>query len=137
MSFRNRSSSTGRGSRRSPGDVNAVAGSCSRRVLLALPLLPLAFVAIAQNRTLDAPRSAGTVGERFDGFAVVRDPALATTLNPTVETVNAERLKVYAQRATAEGVPVDQIGRIYAAEIFRSAPAGTWFLQESGQWVRK
>jgi hypothetical protein len=34
-------------------------------------------------------------------------------------------------------VPVDQIGRVYAAEIFRNAPAGTWFLRDDGQWTRK
>jgi len=113
----------------------------SRRGLLALavilPLMPLSVAAFAQGRTLDAPRSAGTVGERYDGYAVVRDTANAATLGPLVDQVNAERRKLYAQRAAADGVPVDQIGRVYAGEIFKSAPAGTWFLQESGQWTRK
>jgi uncharacterized protein YdbL (DUF1318 family) len=109
----------------------------SRRLVLALPLALLAAGAFAQSRMLDGPRRAGTVGERYDGYAVVRDPASAATLGPLVEQVNAERRKVYAQRAATDGVPVDQIGRIYAAEIFKSAPAGTWFLQESGQWVQK
>lgn len=110
----------------------------SRRSLLALALLvPLSAVAFAQSRTLDAPRSAGTVGERYDGYAVVRDPANAASLGPPVDQVNAERRKLYAQRAATDGVPVDQIGRVYAGEIFKSAPAGTWFLPESGQWTRK
>jgi len=113
----------------------------ARRVVLALSLALLlsavGLAAVAQNRTLDAPRSAGTVGERYDGYAVVRDPAQAASLAPVVDQVNAERRKIYAQRAAADGVPIDQIGRIYAAEILKSAPAGTWFLQESGQWVRK
>ena len=81
---------------------------------LALLVAPIGM-AIAQNRTLDAPRSAGTVGERYDGYAVVRDPAQAASLAPVV----------------------DQVGRVYAAEILKSAPSGTWFLQESGQWTRK
>ena len=113
----------------------------ARRVVLALSLALLlsavGLAAVAQNRTLDAPRSAGTVGERYDGYAVVRDPAQAATLAPVVDQVNAERRKLYTQRAASDGVPVDQIGRIYAAEILKSAPAGTWFLQESGQWTRK
>ena len=54
-----------------------------------------------------------------------------------VEQVNAERRRVYAERAQTEKVPVEQVGRVYAGEIFRSAPAGTWFLKEDGQWVRK
>lgn len=113
----------------------------ARRVVLALSLALLlsavGLAAVAQNRTLDAPRSAGTVGERYDGYAVVRDPAQAASLAPVVDQVNAERRKIYAQRAAADGVPIDQIGRIYAGEILKSAPSGTWFLQESGQWVRK
>jgi uncharacterized protein len=115
--------------------------SPSRRVVLALSLAlllaPVGVEAIAQNRTLDAPRSAGTVGERYDGYAVLRDPAQAATLAPVVAQVNAERRQLYAQRAASDGVPIDQIGRVYAAEILKSAPAGTWFLQESGQWVKK
>ena len=105
----------------------------SRRALLALPLVLLAAGAAAQARMLDAPRAAGTVGERFDGFAVARDSSAAAL----VEQVNAERRKVYADRAKTDGVPADQVGRVYAQEIFKSAPAGTWFQQESGQWTRK
>ena len=90
---------------------------------------------MAQSRVLDGPRAAGTVGERFDGYAMVRDPSQLQALTPMVNQVNAERRQVYQQRATAERVPVDQIGRVYAAEIFKSAPAGTYFLQELGQWT--
>jgi uncharacterized protein YdbL (DUF1318 family) len=109
----------------------------SRRLVLAMLLTVAAGGARAQSRTLDAPRSAGTVGERYDGYAVVRDPTQVASLAPLVAQVNAERRQLYAQRAASDGVPVDQIGRIYAAEILKSAPAGTWFLQESGQWTRK
>ncbi len=68
----------------------------TRRLILALPLLLVATLALAQSRVLDAPRAAGTVGERFDGFAVVRDAAQAGTLTPLVNQVNAERRKVYS-----------------------------------------
>lgn len=111
--------------------------SVSRRILLAglLSLVPLG--AVAQDRVLDAPRAAGTVGERYDGYAVVRDQSRAASVAQLVERVNAERRKIYADRAAAERVPIDQIGRVYATQIFKSAPPGTWFLQESGQWIRK
>lgn len=91
----------------------------------------------AQGQILDGPRAAGTVGERYDGYAVVRTQEDAVTLAPLVGSVNAERRKVYAERAHKENVPIEQIGRVYAAEIFRAAPAGTWFLKENGQWTRK
>src|SRR5260221_7910637 len=80
---------------------------------LALLLAPIGSAAIAQNRTLDAPRSAGTVGERYDGYAVVRDPAQAASLAPVVDQVNGERPKIHGQRSPAYGVPIDQISRNY------------------------
>jgi uncharacterized protein YdbL (DUF1318 family) len=106
-------------------------------LLILLAVAAGAPAAWAQSRALDAPRAAGTVGERYDGYAVVRDQRSAGTLGVIVEQVNAERRKVYAERAQRENVAVDQVARVYAGEIFRSAPAGTWFLKEDGQWIRK
>jgi uncharacterized protein YdbL (DUF1318 family) len=106
-------------------------------IAAALFVFAGATAALAQSQILDAPRRAGTIGERFDGYAVVRSQAESVTLAPLVGSVNAERRKVYAERALAENVPADQIGRVYATEIFRNAPAGTWFLREDGQWTRK
>lgn len=90
----------------------------------------------AQSRLLDAPRAAGTVGERFDGYAAAREGASADVVK-LVEQVNAERRAVYTQRAATDKVPVEAIGKIYALEILKSAPAKTWFLSESGQWSQK
>jgi uncharacterized protein YdbL (DUF1318 family) len=106
--------------------------------LLALSLCLFRFTADAnaESRLLDAPRAAGTVGERFDGYAVARGTPTAD-LAALIAKVNAERQAIYQQRAAAEKVPVDAIGRIYAAEIMKSAPAGTWFLSESGNWTQK
>ena len=86
---------------------------------------------------MDAPRAAGLVGERFDGYAVVRDPSVSTEIHDIVRQVNSERQKIYEQRAATEGASVNQVGRIYAQEIIRSAPAGIYILQENGNWVQK
>jgi len=119
--------------------------SPSRRALLLMSLATLASLgaaglargALAQSaRLLDAPRVAGTVGERFDGYAVARG-AMPPDLAKLIDQVNAERRAVYAERAKSTGAPIDAIGKIYAAEIFKSAPPGTWFLGEDGQWKRK
>jgi uncharacterized protein YdbL (DUF1318 family) len=112
-----------------------------RRTLFALlvsllALAPLA-AALAQGRPLDAPRAAGQVAERFDGFAVVRDAGAPAPIKALVDQTNAERHTLYQQRATADGATPDAVGKIYAQEIMKAAPAGTWFQQESGQWVKK
>jgi len=103
---------------------------------LGLALLGLSPAAQAQVRPLDAPRAAGTVGERFDGYAVTRG-TVTPEITALVDKVNAERKALYAERAKAEGVAILDIGKIYAAEIIKSAPAGTWFLSEAGEWKQK
>ena len=40
-------------------------------------------------------------------------------------------------RAKNQGAPVEEVGKVYALEISQKAPAGTWFLGENGNWVRK
>jgi len=120
-----------------------VAAGFGRRRLIALALAGVLMCALgmdagaqSQTRLLDAPRAAGIVGERYDGFAVVRGAA-SPDIVALVDSVNAERRTVYAQRAAAERAPIEAVGKIYAAEIIKSAPPGTWFLSEAGQWTRK
>ena len=111
----------------------------ARRLVLVAALLALFWAAPlwAQSaRLLDAPRAAGIVGERYDGFAQIRGAA-TPDVQKLVDQVNAERRQLYQQRAAAEHAPADAIGKIYAQQILQSAPAGTWFLNENGQWVKK
>ena len=114
----------------------------TRRRLATIALATGALLAVAptltyaQARPLDAPRAAGQVGERWDGMAVVRGAAPADVA-ALVASSNAERKKIYTDRAATDHVSADAIGRIYAAEISKSAPAGTWFLSEAGQWTKK
>lgn len=85
---------------------------------------------------LDAPRVAGTVGERYDGLAVARGGASAE-VKALVTKTNAERRKVYDKRASAEGVAATEVGKVYAIEIMRNAPKGTWVQKENGSWSQK
>lgn len=106
-----------------------------RRLLAALVLV-LAFpLGAAQAQSLDTLRASGAVGEKYDGYAVVRDAAAGA--GAVVDDVNAKRRQIYAQRAAEQGVPVDQVGRVYAEEILRKAKTGWWFLSESGAWSQK
>jgi len=87
--------------------------------------------ALAQS--LDQLRASGAVGERFDGYA----QALQSSAAGTVNQVNAKRRQIYAKRAASEGVSSDQIGQVYAKQIFSKAPPGTKFLQQNGAWITK
>jgi hypothetical protein len=111
------------------------------RKRLAFPLVFLAAAVLALGlgaapvaaQSLDELRASGAVGERYDGLAVARDASAAAA----VAQINAKRQEIYAQRATAEGVPADQVGRVYAQEILQKAPAGTWFLAPDNTWKQK
>jgi uncharacterized protein YdbL (DUF1318 family) len=98
-------------------------------VILALGLSAPSVLA----QSLDELRASGAVGERYDGYA----QALQSSAAGVVEQVNAKRRQIYSQRASQEGVSADQIGRVYAQQIFAKAPRGTKFLQENGSWITK
>ena len=98
----------------------------------ALVLLPASIRAASK---LDELRTSGAIGERFDGFLMVRGGG--GDAKSTVQKVNGQRRKIYEKRAKSAGVSVDQIGRVYAEEIMEDAPKGTYFLKEDGQWVKK
>lgn len=111
-----------------------------RRILTALAafLFAAAFaVPPAAAQTLDALRKSGVVGERYDGLLMLRDSNASGDVRKLVKSVNAKRTAIYKKRAQQEGVPVDQVGRVYAQEIFQKAPRGTWFLGENGRWTQK
>jgi len=87
----------------------------------------------ARAQSLNDLRASGAVGEGFDGFARAR----AGSARSTVDAVNDKRKVIYAARAKEKGTAAAQVGRVYAKQIMGKAPAGTWFLQESGSWVQK
>jgi hypothetical protein len=93
--------------------------------------------AAAQSRPLDGPRAAGVIGERFDGYTVLRDQSAPADIRQLVETTNAERRDVYEKRAKATNAPVEEVGKVYAEQIMQQAPDGTWFLGPDGNWTQK
>ncbi|MBO6826233.1 MAG: YdbL family protein [Sneathiella sp.] len=82
---------------------------------------------------LDDLRVSGAVGEAYDGYARAR----AESASEFVKSINAQRRKIYIERARKQGVSVDQIGQIYAGQIKKKVPSGTWLLSSDGQWSQK
>lgn len=91
----------------------------------------------AQAKPLDAPRAAGQIGERYDGYVVLRDKNAPQSVKNLVAQTNAQRKALYEKRAKEDKVPVSAIGKIYAEQIIKSAPKGTYFLDSSGKWTRR
>ena len=70
-----------------------------------------------------------------DDFALKVD-AHRAQVRALVDEVNEKRRQIYEKRAADQNVPVDQVGRVYAEQIFRDAAEGVWFLTESGNWIQ-
>jgi uncharacterized protein YdbL (DUF1318 family) len=109
-----------------------------RATALFLTILALTLTlsgAPGQAQSLDALRQSGAIGERYDGYVAVRQnvPGAASV----AAQVNAERRRIYEQRARQQNISPAQVGMVYAQQIVGSAPAGTWFLDQSGTWRRK
>ncbi|WP_121118042.1 YdbL family protein [Croceibacterium ferulae] len=107
--------------------------------LAALAGLALAAPASAQrDPAYEAARSAGTVGERTDGYlaAIGGDGAL----RKMVDDINIRRRAIYARRAQAEGATMEEysftagciaIGRTRPGEKYQ-APDGSWQTRGNG-----
>jgi uncharacterized protein YdbL (DUF1318 family) len=91
----------------------------------------LSFNALAQSA--EDLRATGAAGERWDGYLEARD----SSASAAVEKINAERRKVYQQRAGQQGVSAEDVGKVYAKQIFTKLPSGSWFKQANGSWVQK
>ena len=106
-------------------------------IMVALPVAAAAalFPVAAGAQSLNELRASGAVGEGYDGLARVRKAGGGA--QSVVDAVNAKRRAIYAERAKEQGTTADQVGRVYARQILTKAPAGTWFLKESEEWVRK
>jgi len=90
--------------------------------------------ALAQS--LDAARTSGMLGERYDGYAVARDNA-TPAVRQLVNQVNRQRAAIYAKRAAEQKTSPTEVGKLYAGKIVAQAPRGTWILHASGAWTRK
>lgn len=97
--------------------------------------LSAAFIAMpsAHADQLNDLRLSGAVGEAFDGYARARKESA----KDFVISVNKQRRSIYVKRAKKQGVSAGQVGRVYAGQIAKKAPAGTWFLREDGEWEQK
>ena len=103
-------------------------------LLLALAMV---FSAPALADALDDARAAGLVGERPDGLvAPVSGSAPANVLS-LVQSVNAQRMEKYQQISAQKGVPVEQVGAITGEKIIAKLKPGWYYMDASGNWVKK
>ena len=106
-------------------------------LVAALILASGAGMSPANAGPLDDFRNAGVIGERFDGYLEVRDPAAGADARALIREVNERRRVVYTKRASAEGVSPEAVGLVYGQRIAADMPRGVWIKSESGGWAQK
>ena len=99
-------------------------------IVLSMAAMP------AMANSLDDFRKSGAIIERFDGL-VEAAPSAPSAAKAMVNSVNAKRRKLYNDRAKQQGVPVSEVAKVYAQQIFANAPKGTRFRRADGSIVRK
>lgn len=80
-------------------------------------------------------RANGAIGERHDGYTVLRNSAPGAA--EVVAQVNAQRRKIYQTRAAQQEISAAAVGAVYASQIFANASPGTWFRSSNGAWRQK
>jgi uncharacterized protein YdbL (DUF1318 family) len=103
--------------------------------MMTIVVFLLASGITAWAASLQDLRASGALGESTSGYAVARDPSATAE----VASINEKRKAVYASKAeaAAQGVSIDQVGKVYAKEIFKKVPAGTWIQNQQGEWLKK
>jgi uncharacterized protein YdbL (DUF1318 family) len=106
-------------------------------VAASVPTLAAAQTS-AQKALIDAAKADGVVGEQADGFLGFRTPSSDAGLQAAVSTTNSARRAAYAQSASGAGTTADVAGiRMFETLIQPRIPAGQWYRNTSGAWVRK
>jgi uncharacterized protein YdbL (DUF1318 family) len=104
-----------------------------RSIMMTIVIFLLAGGITAWAGSLQDLRASGALGESASGYVVARDPSATAE----VASINKKRKAVYAKKAAAKGVSINQVGKVYAKEIFKKVPAGTWIQNQQGQWLKK
>ncbi len=103
-------------------------------------LLPaaLAFAApaLAQTPAVNAARSAGSVGERFDGYLGVAAP-ISAAVRSQVATINIQRRRLYSNLAARRGASPQDVGITAGCQLLARVGVGEAYMLSDGVWRRR
>ena len=109
-----------------------------RAVTAALILIGgLMLSPMAEAGPLDAPKAAGLIGERPDGFLGLVTGDAPADVKALVDKTNAERRVEYAKIATKNGTSIEAVEAIVGKELIAKQPSGYYVMGADGSWVKK
>jgi uncharacterized protein len=90
----------------------------------------------AEPAAVASARSAGVIGERFDGYiGYAGQPYPA--LRRQVEAINIRRRALYIDLSRRRGVTAQEVGITAGCQLLRSVPAGGAYMLGDGRWRRR
>lgn len=105
-----------------------------RRSLLVA--LFVATPAVAQTPAVNAARTAGMVGERFDGYLGIAGP-VSGVVRSQVATINIQRRSLYSRLAASKGVSPQDVGVTAGCQLLARVAVGEAYLTTDGSWRRR
>ena len=105
------------------------------RLLFLLALL-LAAPTAAQTPAVNAARSAGVVGERFDGYIGLAAPASAA-VRSQVAAINIQRRSLYSNLAASRGASPQDVGITAGCQLLARVGVGQAYMLGDGVWRRR
>jgi uncharacterized protein YdbL (DUF1318 family) len=101
---------------------------------LALAVAPAASA--QESAMLVAARSAGLVGERYDGYLGLTGAA-SPSLRAQVGAINIKRRSLYTQLAQSKGVVREDVGLVAACTLLARVAVGEAYLLPDNVWRRR
>lgn len=99
-------------------------------------LVALAGVAAAQSAYFDA-RTAGQVGERFDGYLGYAQAQPGGAARTQTETINIRRRALYSDLAQRRGVSPQEVSITAGCTLLARVSVGESYMLADGQWRRR
>ena len=107
-----------------------------RSLIIGSMLIVAAPEAIAQTPTVNAARSAGQVGERYDGYLGIS----GVTTNPVrsqVATINIQRRSLYSNLAASKHVSPRDVGITAGCQLLSRVSVGERYMLSDGVWRQR
>jgi uncharacterized protein YdbL (DUF1318 family) len=105
-------------------------------IIIGSALVAAGTAALAQTPAINAARSAGIVGERYDGymgFAGTPSPAVRSQ----VSTINIRRRALYSNLAASRGVSPQEVGITAGCQLLARVAVGEAYMLGDGAWRRR
>jgi uncharacterized protein YdbL (DUF1318 family) len=106
----------------------------SRAFIVAAILV--AAPAAAQTSAVNAALSAGSIGERYDGYMGVAG-SISGSVRSQLGSINIQRRALYSNLAASRGVSPQDVGITAGCQLLARVAVGQVYMLADGKWRRR